>query len=404
VSALWARPKKDITREQYKEFYHHVGHVFDDPAMTIHYTAEGRHEYTVLLFVPSQPPMDLFDPKRQTRVKLYVRRVFITDDAEMLPGYLRFVRGLIDSQDMPLNISREMLQNNAIVASIRQAVTKRVLSELKKLSEKDRGSYEKFWEAFGPVLKEGIYEDFARRDDLVALARFRSTKSEDWRSLEDYVADMVEGQSAIYVLHGEDAQRLSSNPHLEGFKARGIEVLLLSDPVDAFWVPALGLYDGKKFVSVTQDAAELDAIPVVEKEGDKKDEAPLDDAALSTLIALMKQTLVDEVEDVRKSIRLTGSPVCLVAKEGAPDFYMERILKAQGGAAPEIKPVLEINPNHELIRVLSEKRKAGGATREVEAAAHLLLDEACLLEGTALPDPAATAKRVTEALLKSLGG
>jgi len=404
VSALWTRPKKDITPEQYKEFYHHVGHVFDDPALIIHYTAEGRHEYTVLLFIPSQPPMDLFDPKRQTRVKLYVRRIFITDDAEMLPGYLRFVRGLIDSQDMPLNISREMLQNNAIVASIRQAVTKRVLNELKKLSEKDKDSYEKFWEAFGPVLKEGIYEDFARRDDLVALARFRSTKSEGWRSLKDYVTDMADGQSAIYVLHGQDREKLSSNPHLEGFKARGIEVLLLSDPVDAFWVPALGAYDGKKLVSVTQGAADLEAIPVIEKEGENKDEAPLGDAALSALIALMKQALGDEVEEVRKSARLTDSPVCLVAKEGAPDLYMERILKAQGDGAPEVKPVLEINPNHELIRVLSEKTKAGGAAKEVETAAHLLLDEARLLEGAALPDPAATAKRVTEALMKSLGG
>ncbi len=403
VSALWARPKSEITPEQYKEFYHHVGHVFDDPAITIHYTAEGRHEYTVLLFIPSAPPMDLFDPKRQTRVKLYVKRVFITDDAELLPGYLRFVRGLIDSQDMPLNISREMLQNNAIVASIRQAVTKRILSELKKRSEKDADSYEKFWQAFGPVLKEGIYEDFERRDDLVALARFRSTKGDGWRSLKSYVGDMVENQTAIYVLHGEDAERLPSNPHLEGFRARGIEVLLLSDPVDAFWVSALGEYDGKPLVSVTQGAADLDAIPVREKQ-DENQAAPIGDAALETLAALMKQALGEEIEDVRKSARLNDSPVCLVAGTGAPDLHLERILKAQGAAAPKLIPVLEINPGHALIRALAEKAKTGGATEEIEAAAHLLLDEARLLEGAALPDPAATAKRVTQALLKSLGG
>ncbi len=405
VSALWTRPKSEITPEQYKEFYHHVGHVFDDPAITIHYTAEGRHEYTVLLFIPSTPPMDLFDPKRQTRVKLYVKRVFITDDAELLPGYLRFVRGLIDSQDMPLNISREMLQNNTIVASIRQAVAKRILSELKKSSEKDVPSYETFWEAFGPVLKEGIYEDFERRDDLINLARFRTTKSEGWRSLKEYVGTMVENQTAIYVLHGEDAKKIGSNPHLEGFRARGIEVLLLSDPVDAFWVQALGEYDGKPLTSVTQGAADLDAIPVSEKPSDEKpEETPLGDEALGSLTALMKEALGDDVEDVRASTRLTDSPVCLVANEGAPDLYMERILQAQGGAAPKSIHVLEINPSHALIKELAAKAEAGGASPDLENTARILLDQARLLEGSALPDPAAYAARVTEALLKSLTG
>ncbi|RMF03741.1 MAG: molecular chaperone HtpG, partial [Alphaproteobacteria bacterium] len=252
ASAIWARPKGEISAEDYTEFYRHIAGQYDEPALTIHYTAEGRHEYTVLLFVPGMAPFDLFDPARKGRVRLYVRRVFITDEADLLPPWLRFVRGVIDSQDMPLNISREMLQNNPIVASIRKAVTKRVLSELAKCAEKDKAKFEQIWENFGPVLKEGLYEDPERRDTLFEIARFRTTAGEGWRSLADYVADMRPNQTEIYYLTGDNPEQLRNSPQLEGFAARGIEVLLLGDPVDSFWVTTAVGFEGKPFRSITQ--------------------------------------------------------------------------------------------------------------------------------------------------------
>ncbi len=408
VGALWMRPKSEIGQEQYKEFYHHVGHVFDDPALTIHYRAEGRHEYAVLLFLPSTRPLDLFDPKRQTRVKLYVRRIFITDDAPLLPGYLRFMRGVIDSEDMPLNISREMLQNNAIVVNIARAVTKRVLAELKKLSEKDPGKYLSFWETFGPVLKEGIYEDAERRESLLELARFKTTKGEGWRTLADYVADMADKQTAIYYIHGEDAELIEKSPQLEGYRARGLEVLLLSDPVDAFWINAVMSYKDKPFRSVTQGADDLAGIPVKKDAGqaDKAEKTEVSDAALGTLIALFKQTLEGKVADVRRSARLTDSPVCLVAGEGAMDLYLERILaQSQGPDAAKRDPfaeqILELNPDHELIRRLAQRAQADGVTPELEDAAHVLLDHARLLEGAPVSDPVGYTRRLAAIMARS---
>ncbi len=406
VGALWTRPKSEITEDQYKEFYHHVGHVFDEPWLTVHYRAEGRHEYNVLLFVPTARPMDLFDPKRETRVKLYVKRVFITDEAELLPGYLRFVRGIIDSEDMPLNISREMLQNNPILASIRNAITKRVFSELTKKADKDKDGYLTFWETFGPVLKEGIYEAPERRDELLDLARFKSTKGADWRTLKDYVADMVPNQTAIYYIHSDDPATVSQSPQLEGYRARGIEVLLLSDPVDAFWVSVAQGFDGKPFQSVTKGAAELDAIAKTGEEDEKKDDAP-NDAALGTLIALFKQTLGDGIADVRRSDRLTESAVCLVAAEGALDDYMERIMAQQGAADGQADPlasrILEINADHGLIRRLAAKAQADGVSPELEDAAHLLLDQARIIEGATVKEPVDFGRRLAALLEKGLG-
>ncbi|HYM98943.1 MAG TPA: molecular chaperone HtpG, partial [Aestuariivirgaceae bacterium] len=259
ASALWARPKSEISDEHYKEFFGHVTGDYSDPALVLHYRAEGRNEYTVLLFVPQKRPFDLFDPERRGRQKLYVRRVFITDDADLLPAYLRFVRGVIDSEDMPLNISREMLQNNPTVAQIRKAVTNRVLAELKKCADSDRARFEKIWKAFGAVIKEGLYEDMERRDQLYEIARFATTKASHV-SLKDYVGRLVPDQPAIYYLTAEDGDKAKVSPQLEGFTARGIEVLLLTDPVDSFWVrTALG-YEGKPFKSVTQGSADLEAI------------------------------------------------------------------------------------------------------------------------------------------------
>ena len=326
-SALWRKPKSSVTEAEYAEFYGHVSHQYDEPALTVHYRAEGRHEYSVLLFVPSMKPFDLFDPERRGRVKLYVRRVFITDEAKILPAWLRFVRGVIDSEDLPLNLSREMLQKNPVLEAIGKGVTTRILGDLDKLANDDGERFEKVWDAFGPVIKEGLYEDADRRDALYKIVRFRTTTGgESWRSLADYVAAMRPNQTAIYYALGDDAKAILASPQLEGFARRGIEVLVLSDPVDAFWVrTALG-YDGKPFQSVTQGAADLDTIPVAEG-AEAAEAAP--ESAVATLAARFKQTLGDKVSAVRASARLTTSPVCLVASDIGPDRQLEKILAAQ---------------------------------------------------------------------------
>src|SRR5262249_53676316 len=276
-AALWAKPKSSITPADYTDFYRSIAGQFDEPSLTIHFHAEGRHDYTSLFFVPGTRPFDLFDPNRKGRIKLYVKRVFITDDADILPRYLRFVRGLVDSADLPLNISREMSQGTPIITAIRMGAAARVLSELERLADKEPESYGKIWDTFGGVLKEGIYEDFERRDALLALARFKTTTSSGtWRSLKDYVASLKENQTAIYYLAGDDLDRLQASPHLEGFRARGIEVLLLADPVDSFWVTLGVSFDGKPFKSVTQGAADLALIPRLDA---KTDAAPGADEA-----------------------------------------------------------------------------------------------------------------------------
>ena len=273
-AALWTKPKADITPADYTDFYRSIAGQFDEPALTIHFRAEGRQDYTTLLFVPGSRPFDLFDPDRTGRIKLYVKRVFITDEAEILPRYLRFVRGLVDSADLPLNVSREKIQESPLPAAIRKGATGRVLAELERLADKEPQAYAKIWDTFGAVLKEGIYEDFERRDALLKLARFKTTASADgWRSLKDYVGALKPNQTAIYYLAGDDIGRLTSSPHLEGFRARGIEVLLLPDPVDSFWVMPGVAFDGKPFKSVTQGAADLAAIPLLDA---AKDAAPRD--------------------------------------------------------------------------------------------------------------------------------
>jgi molecular chaperone HtpG len=406
ASALWRKPKAEVSPEAYKEFYGHVSGQFDEPALTVHYRAEGRHEYAVLLFVPSAPPFDLFDPERRGRVRLYVRRVYITDRAELLPGYLRFVRGVIDSEDMPLNISREMLQNNPLVAQIRKAVAHRVLGEIGKLAEKEPDTFIKIWDAFGPVIKEGLYEDAERRDEIYALARFRSTREpEGWRSLENYVADLKDSQTAVYYITGESPEQLASSPQLEGFRARGIEVLLLSDPVDSFWTATALGFDGKPFRSATQGAADLDAIPLEEggAEDKKRDEAPAK-AKLATLIAMVKETLGDAVSDVAASQRLTSSPCCLVAPAGGPDRQLEKLLARHAGKGALSAPVLEINPDHPLIAALAETAAAGGGADALKDASWLVYDQARIAEGEAPHDAAAFCNRLTGILVKAMAG
>ncbi|CAO3416022.1 molecular chaperone HtpG [Azospirillum doebereinerae] len=405
ASALWTRSKNEITPEQYTEFYHHVGHAFDEPWLTLHWRAEGALEYTNLLFVPSTKPFDLFDPKRAHQVKLYVKRVFITDAAEgLIPPYLRFLRGVVDSEDLPLNISREMLQHNPMLAKIRAGLTRRVLSELNKKAKDSESAaeYATFWENFGAVLKEGLYEDYEHRDELLKLLRFRSTAGDGLVSLEEYVGRMKEGQDTIFTLSGEDVDSLLRSPQLEGFRAKGVEVLLLTDPVDEFWMPSVGVYEGKPFKSVTRSGADLGKIKGGE-EDKPEDKAP--EGELVDLLALLKLTLSDAVKDVRKSERLTDSAVCLVSDDNDMDMHLERLLKQHkqlGADAAGAKRILEINPSHPLIKRLADRAKTEGAADTLEDAAWLLLDQARIVEGESLPDPAAFARRLASAMEKGL--
>ena len=390
ANAIWTRPKSDVTPEQHKEFFGHISGSYSDPALTIHYRAEGRHEYTVLLYVPGERPFDLYDPERKGRQKLYVKRVYIADDANLLPAYLRFVRGIIDSEDMPLNLSREMLQHNPQVAAIRKAVTNKVLAELKKCSENDAATFTKIWDVFGPVIKEGLYEDFEHREQLFEFSKFRSTKSETL-TLKDYVAGLKENQTAIYYLAGDDAVKAAASPQLEGYKARDIEVLLFTDPVDSFWVRTAMGFDGKPFKSVSQGAADLDLIPL--KDAPAKDDKA--EAATALLIVAMKEALGDKVKDVRNSKRLTDSAVCIVADSDL-DRNLEKLLSRQQDSGVNVSaPVLEINPTHPLIVAL-EKVPAS----EIADAAQLLLDQAYVLEGEPLADPAGFARRMTHVMTK----
>jgi molecular chaperone HtpG len=403
ASALWMRPKSEITPDQYKEFYHHVAHAFDEPWLTIHNKVEGVYEYTTLLFIPGSKPFDLFDPQRKHHVKLYVRRVFITDDAqELLPPYLRFLRGVVDSEDLPLNVSREMLQNNPMLRRMRGQITTRVLAELAKKAKDEPAEYAKFCENFGAVLKEGIYEDREHKDEILPLARFHSTAGDGYVSLDEYVARMKPGQEAIYTIAGEDLEALKKSPQLEGFRARGIEVLLLTDPVDEFWMPALGDYQKKEFKSVTRGGADLDKIAPEEKKADGAEEKPQGDIA--SLIALLKLSLGDAVKDVRASKRLTDSAVCLVADERDMDMHLERLLRQhkQLGAAVDSKRILEINPKHALVARLVDLAGKEGAVDALGDFAWLLLDQARILEGEALPDPGAFAKRLSSVLARGL--
>ena len=394
ASALWTRARSSIDDQQYKEFYHHVAHAMDDPWDTLHFHVEGVIEYTGLLFIPSARPFDIFHPDRKSPIKLYVRRVFITDDCpDLIPAWLRFLRGVIDSEDLDLNVSREMLQKNPILEKIKSGLTKRVLGELSKKAEKEPEAFATFWDNFGPVIKEGLYEDFAYRDDLLKVVRFRSTHGDGLVSLSDYVGRMKDGQDAIYYISGEDMESVIRSPQLEGFKKRGVEVLLLTDPVDEFWIPSVGVHETKPFKSVTRAGADLSAIKNEDTEADEP-EKPADEKSIGTLIALLKTTLGDAVKDVRESDRLTDSAVCLVSDEQDIDMRLEKILKQHKQLDQSFTRILEINPDHPLIRSLAEDAERDGATDRLQDTAYLLLDQARLLEGESLPDPQGFARRL----------
>jgi molecular chaperone HtpG len=386
-TALWRKPKAELTEQQYAGFYRHLGAMFDSPWATLHWRAEGTLEFFALLFVPGMKPFEPVEGERKSRVRLHVRRMFITDDAELLPSWLRFVQGVVDTEDLPLNVSREMLQTTPVLGRIRKAVTGRVLSELKTRA-KDAEDYAKFWNNFGAILKEGIWEDAEHRTEVAGLLRFRSSAQDGLTGLVDYVGRMQEGQDTIWFLAGDDPDALATSPQLEGFRARGIEVLLLPDPIDAFWPERLASYEGKMLKSVTQAGDSLD----------DKDAAEAPD--VSNLLAAFRTALGDAVSDVKATRRLTDSAVVLSSGAG-PDLQMQRLLRRTGRAGLAMPPVLEVNPTHPLIASLNARLGEDGKPLDPEAMADIagsLLDLARVQEGDLPRDPSGFARRITALL------
>jgi molecular chaperone HtpG len=384
-TALWRKPKSEVTEQATTELYRHLGHYFDTPWATLQWRVEGNLEFYALLFIPGARPFDVVEGDRLSHVRLHVRRMFITDDAKLLPDWLRFVQGVVDTDDLPLNVSREMLQSTPVLARIRRAVTNRVLTELKTRA-KDADSYAKFWENFGATVKEGFWDDTEHRPALAELARFRSSAVAGWTSLSEYVGRMKPGQEAIYILLGDDQEALAASPQLEGFRARGVEVLLLSDPVDAFWPERLTEHEGKPIRSVTQAAVDLQKF-ATEPAGVAAD--------VGKLIPALKSALGDQVDDVRPTDRLVDSAVILSAKSTGPDLQMQRLMRRTGRGGPTAPPLLEINPRHKLIAALAARADAGESLAD---AAETLLDLARIQDGEPPKNPAAFARRVAEAL------
>jgi molecular chaperone HtpG len=398
ASALWARPKTEITEEQYHEFYKHVAHDFEPPLAYTHHRVEGRQEYTQLLYVPKNAPFDLWDREHRRGLKLYVRRVFIMDDAEhLLPAYLRFVRGVVDSNDLPLNVSREILQQSKDIDSIRAGCARRVLQLLEDLAENQKDKYASFWTEFGRVLKEGIGEDAGNRDRIAKLLRFSSTHAdteEQTVSLADYVSRMKEGQDKIYYVTAETFLAARNSPHLELLRKKGVEALLLHDRVDEWVVSNLPEFEGKTLVSAAKGSLDLGKL---EDEAEKKEQEKKTDE-FKDLLTRLKETLGDKVKEVRVTHRLTSSPSCLVADEHDPSGNLARLLKAAGQKAPDAKPILEINPTHPLVgRLKGENEKFGDWGQ-------LLFDQALLAEGGTLEDPAGFVRRTNELLLEMAAG
>ncbi|MFT8613187.1 MAG: molecular chaperone HtpG, partial [Gluconobacter oxydans] len=375
-TALWSKPKSEITPEQYAEFYRHISHAFDEPYATLHWRAEGVTEFTALLFLPSARPFDFMEQSRESRIHLHVRRMFITDEAELVPNWMRFVQGVVDTEDLPLNVSREMLQATPVLARIRKAVTKRVLSEISKRAKEADSGFNTFWENFGAVIKEGLWEDAEHRTEIAGFARFHSTYSDDLITLDDYISRMKDGQDAIYYLTGDSLDALKSSAQLEGFRARGLEVLLLSDPVDGFWPERLSSYQEKPLRSVTHSHGDLEKFESVEADTTEA-------ADVEKLVPALKDALGDQVKDVRSTVRLTGSAV-VITSDGGPDLTMQRLMRRSGQAMPAMPPILEINPKHPLIKALAERVVKGESVKDY---ATVLLDLARVQEGEPLPDP-----------------
>jgi molecular chaperone HtpG len=394
ANALWTRSKSEVTDEQYREFYKHVSHDYDDPLAWTHNRVEGRSEYTQLLYVPKHAPFDMWDRDARRGVKLYVKRVFIMDDAEqMLPSYLRFVRGVIDSADLPLNVSRELLQESRDVKAIREGSTKRILSLLEDLAENKKDEYATFWAEFGQVLKEGTGEDSANLERIAKLLRFASTKDDSDAqtvTLEDYLARMKEGQETIYFVTADSYTAGRNSPHLEIFRKKGIEVLVLWDRVDEWMLSHLREFNGKKLVSVAKGGLDLEALA---DEEEKKHQTEVAEQ-FKPLVERLQESLKDRVKEVRVTLRLVDSPSCVVVGQNDLSPHLQRMLKAAGQEAPSILPVLEINPEHALV-----KRVQSASDDTFNDWASLLFEQALLADGSSLPDPTAFVRRVNQLLL-----
>ncbi|MBS0985482.1 molecular chaperone HtpG [Acetobacter thailandicus] len=388
-TALWLKPRSEITEEQLNDFYRHTTHNFDTPWDTLHWRAEGTIEFSALLFVPGSRPFEFAEQTRESRVKLHVRRMFITDEAEILPPWLRFVQGVVDTEDLPLNVSREMLQATPVLVRIRKAVTGKVMSELKTRA-KDSESYASFWENFGPVLKEGMWDDPVHRNEVAALCRFRSSAVEGLTSFDDYISRMKPEQEAIYYLTGDSAASLETSPQIEGFKARGIEVLLLSDAVDSFWPDRLSSYEGKTLRNVAQGQSDL------EKFGAPA-ESDAEKAEMEALIPALKASLGEAVSDVRATNRLVDSAMVLTAPEGGPDLQLQKLMQRSNQSMPGVTPILELNPAHPVVHHLADMAKAG---QSVDELALILLDVASIQNGEPPKDVNAFSRRLVGYLAK----
>ena len=397
AKALWTRNKKDIKDEEYNEFYKTVSHDFEDPLCHVHNKVEGKLEYTSLLFIPARAPFDLWDREQRHGVKLYVKRVFIMDDAkQLLPPYLRFVKGVVDSDDLPLNISREILQQNKVIETIRSASVKKILDLLKKLADKEPDKYKQFWQTFGRVMKEGVIDAPDKREDLAKLFRFKSTREdteEETVSLDDYIAGMKEGQKAVYYVTAENYATAKNSPHLEIFRKKGIEVLLLTDPIDEWLVAHLAEYQEKPLTSVNKGELDLGDL-ADEKSGDESGDT--DDEKLEGLTKRIEKVLDERVKEVRITRRLTASPACLVADEYGMGRHMEQILKASGQQMPMEKPILEINPDHPIVGKLQNEEDEN----RFGDWANILFEQALLSEGGQLEDPAGFVHRLNSIFLE----
>lgn len=396
ATALWTRPKNDISDEEYQEFYKHISHDFTDPLTWSHNRVEGTQEYTSLLYIPAKAPFDLWNRDRARGVKLYVKRVFIMDDAEQfLPVYLRFVRGVLDSNDLPLNISREILQDSRVTQTLRNACVKRTLGMLESLASTDSAQYQAFWDEFGQVLKEGVAEDHGNKEKIAKLLRFSSTQTDAEKqdiSLDDYIARMKPGQEKIYYIASDSFLAAKNSPHLEVFRKKGIEVLLMSDRIDEWMVSYLEEYDGKKLQSVTQGALDLGDLENEEEKAAREKASSEHEA----LVNRVKTALGDKVEDVRVTLRLTETPACIVASEQSMPPQMLRIMKAAGQQVPDSRPVFEINPDHALVKMVDQEADEARFADWVE----ILFDQAMLAESGQLEDPAGFAGRLNKLLLQ----
>lgn len=403
ASALWTRPAKEIKEEQYQEFFSHIGAGFGKPLLTMHNKTEGTISYTNLICIPSTRPFDLFNPDRKSSLKLYINRVFITDKCDALvPSYLRFVKGLVDTQDIDLNVSREMLQNNPAVTKISKSLVGKVLRELKKVSEKNIDGYKEFWKEYGAVLKEGLYEDIERKETLLDLCRFSSNESEDVVSLTEYLEKMPESQKDIYYISSETRAQAIASPHLEGFKSKKIPVLIMTDAIDQFWLPMIGSFKDKKFISITQGQINLDDLDEKNKDKDieNKEQKEKQDKEFVDLIAQMKVVLGEQVKDIRLSSKLTDSPVCLVADDGDMDIAMEQLMAQRDTNYKGAPRILEINGDHSLIKNMKSLLSKKENNDLVSDAGTLLFEQARLMEGKMPSDPAQFSKIMNQFLLK----